>query len=94
MQLMPATGRELAKQAGVKYDPFDPEQNRMLGTMYLKQMLQRFNGDAELALTAYHSGAARVQKFLDQTSGKKLDDIIHLLGPAGKKYAKSILERV
>ena len=66
----------------------------MLGTIYLKQMLERFNGDVELALTAYHSGAARVQRLLDETKGKKLDDIIHLLGPAGKKYAKTILRRV
>jgi hypothetical protein len=94
MQLMDKTGAELAKKANVKYNPKDPEQNKMLGSMYLKELLEKYDGDAELALTAYHSGPGRVDKLLKKNDGETLADIIDDLGPIGQKYAKSVLKRV
>lgn len=60
MQLMPATGKELAKEIGVKYDPYDAEQNQELGMLYLTKQLKTF-GSMELALAAYNAGPARVK---------------------------------
>jgi soluble lytic murein transglycosylase-like protein len=57
MQLMPKT----AKLVGC-VDSFDPEQNIMGGTKYIRMMLDRFNGDVSLALAAYNSGPERVAK--------------------------------
>ena len=57
MQLMPGTARDM----GVK-NPYDPEQNIMGGTNYLRQMLSKFNGDVSRAVTAYHSGPETVMK--------------------------------
>lgn len=94
MQLMPETGRELARRAGVEYDPFDPVQNRMLGTMYLESLLRRFGGDPELALTAYHSGQGRVARALAESGGRTLDDILPALGPIGRRYARQVLSRL
>lgn len=94
MQLMDKTGAELAKKANVKYNPKDPEQNKMLGEMYLKELLGKYDGDVELALTAYHSGPGRVDKLLKKNDGATLADIIDDLGPIGQKYAKSVLKRV
>jgi soluble lytic murein transglycosylase-like protein len=93
-QLMPKTGEELAKKAGVKYNPKDPEQNKMLSTMYLEELLSKYKGDLELALTAYHSGMGRVDRLLAKNKATTLKEIKHDLGPIGQKYAAQILERL
>ena len=57
MQLMPKTAKEL----GVE-DIYDPYQNIMGGAKELRQNLDRFGGDLELAYAAYNAGAGAVSR--------------------------------
>jgi soluble lytic murein transglycosylase len=64
MQLLPAVGRQLAHEEGMAhfqtFQLLDPETNIKLGTRYLRQMLDKFNGVQEYALAAYNAGDSRV----------------------------------
>jgi soluble lytic murein transglycosylase-like protein len=57
MQLIPATGRRY----GVS-DFFDPQQNVEGGVRYLRFLLEKFNGNIDLALAGYNAGENLVQR--------------------------------
>jgi soluble lytic murein transglycosylase len=68
MQLLPKTGRTVAKQVKLKgYRPpqlYDPAVNLQLGTRYFKDMVDKYNGQFEYALAAYNAGTDRVADWL------------------------------
>lgn len=66
MQLMPATGRELAGKLRVPFSRSrlnDPEYSLQLGTRYFSQVLDLFDGDVELALAGYNGGPYRIRRW-------------------------------
>ncbi len=77
MQLMPATGRQTARSAGIPYRGrvtlTDPETNVTLGTTYLSRMLNRFSDHRVLATAAYNAGPHRVERWLPETAPLEAD---------------------
>lgn len=68
MQLMPETAREVAADLGLPFDEArllkDGDYNKQLGSAYLSKMLDRYDGDQVLALSAYNAGPGRVDEWL------------------------------
>jgi soluble lytic murein transglycosylase len=69
MQIMPATGQELAKEApDLTGDTPDlllrPETNLRLGARYLQKVLERLQGNPVLATAAYNAGPSKVARWL------------------------------
>ncbi len=70
MQLMPATGREVASSIGKRHSSsalYEVEHNVLLGSSYYKQLLDRYQGNRVFALTAYNAGPHRVDRWRNKT---------------------------
>jgi len=67
MQVMPNTGRSLARQAGLRdFSPEllkEPEINIHLGTLYLRQQMDRYDRRLPRVLSAYNAGPQRVTRW-------------------------------
>lgn len=70
MQIMPDTGMWVAEKLKIENftseDLFDTEKNIMIGVWYFKYLLDKFNGEVSLAVTAYNAGPTNVNKWLSQ----------------------------
>jgi soluble lytic murein transglycosylase-like protein len=58
MQLMPETAQDYSVN-----DPFNPIENINGGTRYLRDLMEMFNGNLQLALAAYNAGQNAVIKY-------------------------------
>ena len=71
MQLMPSTGRTVARQIKLPYSGLDtltdPHNNIRLGTSYLGDMAERYSGNRVLATAAYNAGPHRVDRWLPES---------------------------
>ncbi|MFP4313938.1 MAG: lytic transglycosylase domain-containing protein [Alphaproteobacteria bacterium] len=69
MQLMPATAEQVARKMGVSHSKswltMRPDHNIRLGSAYLQEMLERYEGAYPLAIAAYNAGPGRVDQWLE-----------------------------
>ena len=60
MQVMPATGKQLARHFGIRRfnatQLFTPDRNIQLGTYYFRELLDSCGGELEIALASYNAG--------------------------------------
>lgn len=70
MQIMPATGKQIARDLGEPWrsssNLFDPALNIKYGTYYYGTLLDQFNGHFALAAAAYNAGPHRVRRWLPE----------------------------
>jgi hypothetical protein len=84
MQLMPGTALDL----GVS-NPFDPAQNIMAGTRYLRQLLNRYQGDLRLTLAAYNWGMGNLERKPEAMPKETRDYIVKVENRYRNYYAAS-----
>ena len=101
IQLMPATAKDLAKQAGLAdFNPenlYQPSLNLDLGTRYLGNLVRRYGGDdaaVPLAIPSYNAGAGAVDKWLERRKSWDFDLFIESIPfDETRAYTQSVLER-
>ncbi len=89
MQLMPRT----AKAMGVK-DSFNPEHNINGGVKYLKKLLDKYNGNIEIALAAYNAGSRNVRKYKGVPPYRETRKYIKKVSALHEKYKKNVSSSV
>jgi soluble lytic murein transglycosylase len=96
VQIMPETGRKLARQLGAaSYSPdelFDPARNLELGAAYLAELLARFGGRVSAAVASYNAGPEPVERWLAQHGALEDDAWIEAIPyDQTRAYAKKVL---
>lgn len=104
MQLMPFTAQGVAKKLGIGTTlaslTADPGHNMRLGTAYLQEMLDRFDGALPLAVAAYNAGPHRVDQWLGENGDPRTGPVAMLdwleLIPIAetRNYVQRVLENV
>jgi soluble lytic murein transglycosylase len=86
MQLLPSTGQAIADRTGnagfVVDDLLAPELNLRYGSWYLRNLLDRYEGELDTALAAYHAGPTRVDGWRKRGVGVQF--------PETRAYVKNV----
>jgi soluble lytic murein transglycosylase len=98
MQLMPATAKKVARQLGLQDSNdnsqglYEPEQNIQMGTSYLGQLLDEFQGNIIYSVAAYNAGPQAVKRWIAQNGQRNPDEFVELIGyKETRGYVKRVL---
>lgn len=81
MQLMDMNSRHW------KIDPFSPDQNIKVGTAMIARLLEKYDGNIELALAAYNAGEGSVRKYKGVPPFKETQQYIVKVKSSMKSFA-------
>ena len=76
MQVMPATGRGLARRVGSTFAVTklrEPTYNIQLGTLFMADLLGRYDGRLSYVLAAYNAGPSRVARWRNMPEARDPD---------------------
>ena len=95
MQIVPATGRRLARSLGMRRFTTsmltNPETNIRMGTLYFSRLVEQFGG-THYALASYNAGENRVVRWKSERPGLDEDEFIDDIPfPETQNYVKRIL---
>ncbi len=96
MQLLPSVGKSIAKKQGIRHfktsDLLNAQANLKLGTVNLKQVLDRFGGQAEYALAAYNAGDTPVRRWMSSNDYKDIPEFVESIPYSEtREYVQAIL---
>jgi len=93
MQIIPSTAEWAAESAGIPFSPleiYNPEANLRLAAWYLRWLLEYFDDDLELAVTAYNGGPGNVSTWNGQVANR--DDFFRWIGAGeSREYVNRVL---
>ena len=95
MQLMPATAEELAGQRLSEEALDEPSLNISLGAQYLRQLIERWQGDPMLVIASYNAGPGAVSDW--QPQALKLDPelwVERIPYPETRYFTKKVLDNL
>ncbi len=96
MQLLPSTGKQLAKQQGDRRfstnELLDPYTNLKLGTADLRKSIDRYSGQVEYALAAYNAGDVPIRQWIALNNYKDIPEWVESIPyTETREYVQSIM---
>ncbi|WP_229739297.1 lytic transglycosylase domain-containing protein [Edaphobacter dinghuensis] len=96
MQLLPSVGKSLARKQKIRHfttsDLLNAKVNLELGTMNLRQVLDRFGGQKEYALAAYNAGDSPVRRWMSSNDYKDIPEFVESIPYSEtREYVQAIL---
>ena len=96
MQIRPATGRMLSRQEGMGAVStsllFNPAVSIKLGTRYLRQQLDSWDGDWYRTLAAYNAGPGRVHQWLNGSDYREPEEFVESIPfTETREYIQAVL---
>ena len=96
MQLLPSVGKSIAKKHGLKGfnagQLLVPAVNLQLGTINLREVLNRYGGQIEYALAAYNAGDVPVRQWMSTNDYKDIPEFVESIPyTETREYVQAIL---
>ena len=99
---MPATAKFLCKQLKIIYNQYklkhDPQYNIKLGSFYINQLINQFNGSKILAIASYNAGPKATNKWIndfgDPRQSQNMEEVIDWMESITYKETRNYVQRI